>query len=137
MHELYRVWQNAEIRKFVAAYLWFQGVTAALWWIGVGFVPSFRDLFLWNGLDPVVLQAFLIPDLLLFVIGANVAAWGVSKRARWAETVCLIHAGAAVYAGLYTWALCVMTNSAWISAAFMTHCVLLTPYLVWRLIRED
>lgn len=125
----------ALLRRLAVAYLAVQGVGVLAWWGLLLAVPASRALFTADGAPDGVLLAFLLPDVVLVGAGSLVAAGGISRGARWAWPVLLVHAACAVYAGLYCVSLPAFNGgSGWIAAVAMLP-VLVVPAVLAFLLR--
>lgn len=117
-------------QRLAVAYLVLQGVGVVAWWVLLAAVPDSRALFTAAGAPDAVLLAFVVGDLVLVAGGSFVAAVGVARRAAWAWPVLLVHAGAAVFAGLYCVTLPLLAGgSGWIAAVAMLPVLVVPPVL--------
>lgn len=122
------------LRRLACAYLVVQGLGVLAWWVMIVAVPASRPLFTVPGAPDGLLLAFLLGDVVLVGVGSLIAAVGVLRRTRWAWPVLLVHASAAVYAGLYCISLPVVTGgSAWPAVVAMTPVLVVPAALAWLL----
>lgn len=121
-------WHRVTVRYLLA-----QGLGTALFWVYLLMRPDARPLF-WPW-DERGLIAFFPPDLLFFVAGSLIAAYGLEKKLRWAKAAVLMVAGATGYAGLYTLLIFLLTGQALIAALLMFVPMVTPTYLAWRLWR--
>ena len=124
----------AVLRRLAVAYLILQGVGVLAWWVLLLAFPASRALFTAEGAPDAVLLAFLVGDVVLVGIGSFAAAAGITGHRAWAWPVLLVHAGAAVFAGLYCVLLPVLTGGpGWIAAVAMLPVLVVPPLLAWML----
>lgn len=118
-----------------AAATWFlaQAVCAAAWWAILFFLPEARRYFLPADAPDVTLLAFVAPDMVLYVGGALVAAYGLARAKLWSLAAILVHTGAAAYAALFCLALSFLSNAAWLGTALMFPAASITCFMAWRL----
>jgi hypothetical protein len=124
---------NQLIRLGAVVYLSIQTALAVAWWVMLFLVPSTRRYFIPSWAPDVALMAFFLPDALLFIGAAAVAAFGLFTQRRWGWTALCIHGGAAVYAALYGLAAWVLTREAMLTALVMSPCLVVQPWLIWTL----
>ena len=124
------------IRKGIVAFLIVQGGGGLLWWaILLSSAPA-RGLFLAPGAPDSTLLAFLGADLILYVGGSFVAAYGLARRRPWAGLALGVHGGAAIYAALYALALSVLSGGAWLGGLLMAPSLIVLSFALWHLQRE-
>lgn len=115
-------------------YLAVQSVGALLWWAMLLTVPASRRLFMAADAPDVTLLAFAAADALLYIGAGAGSAYAIATRRGWAWPCLCLHAGAAIYAGLYCWGLTVLTaGDGWLGAAMMTPSMIVPGWLAWSL----
>jgi hypothetical protein len=116
------------VARIAAAYLWLQSGAALIWWALMLFHPPSRALFFRRDDEAA---AFLLPDLVLYIGAASLAAWGLGRGWRWAWPWLLLHVGAAGYAALFCvvqWAM-----GGPVGLLLMVPAVAVSAWLGWRL----
>jgi len=121
------------LRIVAITFLIAQGVGGGVWWLLLLTWPASRAPFMAEGAPESTLLAFVAADLLLYVGGSLAAAWGIYKHRTWAWPVLCVHAGAAVYAGLYCVVLFLFSPSSWLGALMMAPSIVIPPVLAWLL----
>lgn len=121
------------VRRAAVVYLTLQGLGGLAWWCMLWGWPASRPWFLASGSPATTLWAFAPADLLLFVAGSWLAAYGLGRRRRWAWGLLCLHAGAAVYAALYCLMLGWLDPRAWLGALLMSPSLVVPPLLAWIL----
>lgn len=119
--------------------IWFlvlEGVGSLIWWSVLILAPASRKAFMAPGASDATLLAFMAADLILFSGASLLSAYGLQQKRNWAWPVLYLHTGAAVYAALYSLALAVLAGGGWLGAALMAPCLVVLPYLSWRLLPE-
>lgn len=124
------------LRRLGIAFLTLQSVGATLWWILLLLAPQSRSLFLVPNAPESTLMGFLLPDLLLFIGGGLLSAWGLAKCTPWRHTALALHTGAATYAGLHTLALPLCGGHNYWGIVMMSPSLLFLPFLLWKM-REE
>jgi hypothetical protein len=107
--------------SLVPHYLVLQAVTIALWWLVMWLVPAARVPFVVAGLPDRTLFAFVIPDVVLLVVGSLFAAIAVRAQDERARPLLWLLLGAVGYATLW----CIGTNVA--SGAGFWSTAVMTP----------
>lgn len=120
---------------FGAFYLSVQSLAAILWWLILTLEPPSRAYFRPSNAPDSVLLAFALPDFLLFIGTALVAARLLLKRPKSAIIPLSIHVGAASYAALYCLAQWFSTGQAALAALLMLPSLILGPLLLWKVSR--
>ncbi|HEX8463464.1 MAG TPA: hypothetical protein VF627_02505 [Abditibacterium sp.] len=120
-----------------ALYLLFQSMIAALWWLIIAVEPRLRPLFRPSDAPDSVLMAFFLPDAVLFIGAGLWAAQMLFKRPQKALLPLALHTGAAVYAALFCLAQWISTGEAILAAFAMAPCLVVQPYLLWKLSSRD
>ena len=124
----------AVLRRLAVAYLVVQGIGVLAWWVLLFTVPDSRELFTADGAPDAVLLAFVAGDVALVGLGSLVAAVGIARDTPWGWPVLLVHAGAAVFGGLYCVLLPLLAaGSGWLAAAAMIPVLVVPPTLAWVL----
>lgn len=100
----------------------------AAWWSALVLVPALRGAFVVPGSSELTLFAFVVPDVVLGVVGGLVAAIGLWRKRPWGNSALLLVTGGMVYAALY----CVVIACAgggWWGALLMTPSLIAMPLL--------
>ncbi len=118
-----------------AFYLLFQSLGAILWWLILWLEPSSRAAFRPVSAPDSVLLAFALPDFILFIGAALLAARCLLKRPKSALIPLSIHVGAASYAALYCLAQWISTGQAALAALLMLPSLVVGPLLLRRVAR--
>ena len=84
--------------RLSAAYLALQAALTVLWWAMLATAPSVRERFELLADHRPLLDAFVVADLVIFVAGSALGAWGLWHEARWAPAVVAFTAGGVLYA---------------------------------------
>lgn len=100
------------------AYLAMQAVLVAAWWLSLLY-PTPRAWFLPGSVLEPAFVAFLVPDLILVVLGSLLAAVLVLRRSPLRSPVSFCLLGALAYATLYTAAWTVALRAPWPSVVLM------------------
>ena len=114
--------------RLAALWCGVQALGIAAWWSALVLAPALRSAFVVPGSSELTLFAFVVPDVLLGVIGGLVAALGLWRERPWGRTALLLVTGAMVYAALY----CVVIACAgggWWGAVLMTPSLIVMPVL--------
>lgn len=120
--------------RLAATHLLLQGIGVISWWMLLLAVPSARAPFTAAGAPDAVLMAFLLPDLVFVGAGSLVAAVGLLRARIWAWPVLLVHATAAVFAGLYCLTLPLWSGgSGWLAAVPMLPVAVVPAGIAWLL----
>jgi len=122
-----------KIRRWAVVFLLMQGIGGLIWWLGILSVPSWRVPFLAPGAPDATLLALAPGDLLLYLAGSFLSAWGLRQRQPWAWTVLCLHTGAACYAALFALALPLLSGGGGLGAVLMAPSLLVLPALTWGL----
>lgn len=118
------------------AYLALQAAGGLAWWSALLVWPASRPFFCIPGKSDAMLMAFLLPDVALYVGLSAGCAFGLGQKKEWAWPLLCVHAGAALYAALYAWNLCVLTSGQlWLGAVLMTPSMVV-PGIFARLLRS-
>lgn len=113
-------------RAFSVTYLAFQAGGVAAFWLLLWMVPLLRAPFLPAEIPQRWLASLALADGVLFPITSAAAAWSLLRPSRWTMPLLWLHAGAAVYAGLFAIGLWLVDRTLWLGAGLMIP-VLLTP----------
>lgn len=118
------------LARAAGAYLVAQGLGVLAWWGVMLLVPVARAPFRAAGAPDASLLAFAVADVLLVGVASILAGIGVWAGHPRTGPVLLVHASAAVYAGLYCVSLpLVGDGSGWVAALGMIP-VLVVPPLI-------
>jgi hypothetical protein len=125
--------RSSPVRTLAVWFLLLQAIAVAAWWGVILLSPPARQPFLGPGAPDANLLAFFAGDLLFYVGGSLLAAYGLALGRSWAWPVLCVHAGAVVYAALYTLSLPTLSGEGWLGAALMLPSLVVLPILVWQL----
>ena len=120
-----------------ALYLLFQSMIAALWWLIIAVEPKLRIYFRPSDAPDVTLMAFALPDLVLLIGAGLWAARMLFKQPKKALLPLALHTGAAVYAALFCLAQWISSGEAILAALAMAPCLVIEPWLLWKLSSRD
>jgi hypothetical protein len=81
----------------IAVYFVIQAVVGVALWLVVGLWRPFRALVELVPDHPRVVDAFLLPDIVVIVTGSLATAWALRSRRGWAPLAAAFTAGAVVY----------------------------------------
>ena len=121
------------LRRFAVWFLTIQGVGALLWWTVLWLWPPARSPFLAPGAPDATLMSFLVADLVFYIGGSLVSAYGLKVGYHWGWTILCVHAGAAGYGGLYCMMLPVLSGGGWWGAMLMLPSLVLPSFFAWCL----
>ena len=121
------------LKRIAALFFTAQGLGTLLWWCVLLLFPSTRLPFLAPGAPDATLFALLLPDLLLFVAGSLVVAYGLLRAQRWVWPLLCVQAGGAIYAGLYALSMPLVSGGGWLGAVMMLPSLVLPAFFAWRL----
>ena len=124
------------MRRIAIGILAVEGVLGLAWLALLATVPAAGRWFLPEHLDPALLRTLAVADIVFFAAAPLACAFGLARRARWAQPVLWAHAGGIVYAALWGWGLVVVTGAGWAGALLMTPGALVIPLLARALGRE-
>ena len=125
--------REERMRRWAAAFLVLEGTGGTIWWVGMLAVPGWRTPFLAPGAPDSTLLALGPADLVFFLGGSFLSAWGLARQRFWSWPALCVHAGAACYAALTALALPLLSGGGWLGALLMAPAFLVLPVLVWRL----
>ena len=120
-------------RTLAVAALVLQAVGVLVWWAVMFLYPEAREPFKATGAPDATLFGYLPADLLFYVGGALLAAYGLARREAWGRPVLCVVAGACAYAALYGWGIVLLGGGALLGALFMTPSMLALPLFAWLL----
>jgi hypothetical protein len=121
------------VRTLAVAFLVLQAVGVLVWWAVMFLYPQAREPFKANGAPDSTLFGYLPADLVFFVGGALLAAYGLARREPWGWPVLCVVAGACAYAALYNWGIVLLGGGALFAALFITPSMVLLPLFAWLL----
>lgn len=122
-----------KICRGAVVFLLMQGIGGLVWWLAILSIPRWRLPFLAPGASDATLLALAPGDLLFYLGGSFLSAWGLRQRRPWAWTVLCLHTGAACYAAFYAMTLSLLSGGGSLGAILMTPSLLILPALVWGL----
>ncbi|MCC6784787.1 MAG: hypothetical protein IT457_18215 [Planctomycetes bacterium] len=125
-----------EPRRFAIAFLLVEAALGGVWWCSIALHADWRARFFPPQLPGPVLLALAVADVLLYVAAAALAAIGIARNRAWARTALTVHAGGALYAGLFALALAVLDPERWLGGLAMLPSTCVAPWLAWRSGRE-
>lgn len=124
-------------RSLSSGYLALQAVLAIIWWLALLSSPTARA---WFELVPdkrQALDSFLLADLVMFVGGSIVSAWGVWRHAPWAVPATAFTAGGITYATLYLLGWVAIARSAPAGVVPMAVSAIATSAIAYRVWRDE
>jgi hypothetical protein len=125
------------LRVVCAFFLVAEAVVALAIWVLMLLDPSRGAWFLPPDVPPELIRTFMVADLALFVAAPLAAGHAVFHRLTWARPALWFHAGAVVYAALWTaWQLAI-TGSGGAGLALLLPPALLVPWFAWKLPSES
>ena len=109
-----------------ALYFAIQGLLGAAWWTWLWLWANPADWALfWPVETPRSLHlAFVLPDVILFVVASLVASTGIATKRSWSQPVNWIVVGAVAYAALLCVAITVISGEAIAGSASMAAALL-------------
>lgn len=117
-------------------YLVAQAVLVALWWLGLVVSADFRELFELDLSSDRPLDAFVVGDALVLVVGSLLGAVLAARSSRWAALVAAVVAGAGAYATLYLAAWVVRGGRGAVGLVPMTMATAASAVVAVRLHRD-
>ena len=118
-------------RAFAVTYLAFQAGSVAAFWLLLWLVPAVRAPFLPADVPPRMLASLALADGVFLPITSVAAAWSLLRPSRSTRHLLWLHAGAAVYAGLFAIGLWIVDRSLWLGAGLMIPVLLTPPAIAW------
>jgi hypothetical protein len=115
-------------RRLFAGYLVVQALAGVVWWSALALSPTLRSWFELSPGRPEAVDAFLVADVLVVVLGSLVAARGVAGGARWAGAAVAFTTGGLAYATLYLVGWVALTGTG---AALLALMVPPTVFTAW------
>jgi protein-S-isoprenylcysteine O-methyltransferase Ste14 len=112
-------------------YLAFQAGGVAAFWLLLWLVPALRTPFLPADVPPRMLASLALADGAFLPLTSAAAAWSLLRPSRWTRHLLWLHAGAAVYAGLFAIGLWLVDRSLWLGAGLMIPVLLTPPAIAW------
>jgi len=106
-------------RAFALAYLAFEVVSVGLFWAALSALPGLRAAFVPRGIPDTAVFTLLLPDAVFLPATGVLAAWAIARPTRWTLAVLWLHAGAALYAGLFAVGIMLVDRSRWVGAGLM------------------
>lgn len=111
-------------------WLLIQALGATVWWVVLLCNPPARQYFMVPGCPDAMLLSFIVPDMVLFVGGALLAAYATTYNCAGHKSALWLHTGAACYASLFCLTMPVISGGGWLAAGMMLPSLLVTPWLV-------
>ena len=121
------------MRTLAVALLIAQAAGVLAWWAVMLVYPGAREPFKATGAPDSTLFGYLPADLIFYVAGALLAAYGLARREPWGWPVLCVVAGACAYAALYGWGIVLLGGGAVLGALFMTPTMVALPVVAWLL----
>ena len=121
------------MRTLALAALVLQAVGVLVWWAVMLLFPEAREPFRATGAPDATLFGYLPADLIFYVGGSLLAAYGLARRETWGWPVLCVVAGACAYAALYNWGIVLLGGGALYAALFMTPSMVALPVFAWAL----
>lgn len=118
-----------------AGYLALQGLAVAVWWLLIALLPAVRAAFR-PAPEPQVLDAYLLPDLVLLAAGSLLAGWLVLRASAWAAPTTAVVLGSMAYATLHLTAWSARSGHGWPGVALMGLAVLATLVALVAVLRR-
>lgn len=113
-----------------AAYFAFQGVATTAWWLLIAASPTWRRWFAFGDAGLSLLQ-FLPGDVLFWILGSFVVAWGELANASWRGAARHALGGAVVGSLVHAAAVAAIAGTGFAGVLLMMPAVLLTGWLSW------
>ncbi len=123
-------------RAFAVTYLAFQAGSVAAFWLLLWLVPALRTPFLPADVPPHMLGSLALADGVFLPLTSAAAAWSLLRPSRWTRHLLWLHAGAAVYAGLFAIGLWIVDRSLWLGAGLMIPVLLTPPAIAWAALSD-
>ncbi len=121
------------MRTLAVALLVLQAVVVLAWWAVMFLYPEAREPFKATGAPDSTLLGYLPADLIFYVAGSLLAAYGLARRKSWGWPLLCVVAGACAYAALYNWGIVLLGGGALFAALFMTPSMVALPFFSWLL----
>jgi len=105
-------------KRIYAGYLAIQAVLGVVWWITLAVSPWVRGRFELMPSQHAVVDAFVLADLAVVVVGSAVGAWAIERESDWAVPAVWFTTGGIVYPTLFlvAWVSLVGTGSGLLAA---------------------
>lgn len=116
------------MNRLAAVWCGVQALGIVVWWSALLMHPPLRAAFLIPDSSEVTLFAFLVPDVLVGVIGGLVATVGLWRGQPWGRAALLLVTGAMVYAALYC-VVVALAGGGWWGALLMAPSLFVMPLL--------
>jgi protein-S-isoprenylcysteine O-methyltransferase Ste14 len=113
-------------RAFAVTYLLAQSLAIVIFWVTLWQVPPIRRHFVLENAPDASFLSLWLADAILLPVTGTLAAWGLVRERAWTRAVLWLHAGAALYAGLYALGLWIADRRLWLGGGLMVP-VLVTP----------
>lgn len=114
-----------------AAYFLVQAGATLAWWLALAAVPAWRRRFAF-GDDGGSLVHFLPGDVVFWMIGSCIAAWGEWSNASWRRAARQCLAGALGCSALHAASTAAGTGAGWDGVVLMLPAVAMTWWLAWH-----
>ncbi|MGZ4695569.1 MAG: hypothetical protein ACXWA3_18255 [Acidimicrobiales bacterium] len=124
--------------RVYAGYLGLQAVLGCVQWLTFALSPTVRGWFELMPEKHAVVDAFVVADIGVVVLGSALSAWGIWTGKRWAVPIVMLTTGGIVYATLYLVGWVSFTGTGSVLLWMMLVVSTLTSwcaYQVWRLAR--
>jgi hypothetical protein len=120
------------IRRLVVWFLMLQAAGTSIWWVVLLLYPASRQPYLADGAPDSTLFPFVVPDMVFYILGSLIVAWGLARKKPWAWPVLCVHTGAIVYSALYGLALPLLSGGGWGSLMMLPSAIIELAF-VWLL----
>lgn len=102
-----------------------------MFWLSLWLVPGLRVAFLPSEVPQRMLASLALADGVFLPVTSALAAWSLVRPTRWTHALLWLHAGAAVYAGLFAIGLWLVDRTLWLGAGLMIPVFLTPPAIAW------
>lgn len=116
--------------RWRAAYFACQAGATLAWWLTMSAVPACRRRFAF-GDDGGSLVQFLPADVIFWMIGSCIAAWGERSDASWRQAARHCLAGALACSLVHATSVAVGAGAGWAGVVLMLPAVAMTWWLAW------
>ena len=121
----------ARVNGLAALYFGGHAVVDLAWWLAVKNIGWFRGWFELDPARPEVLDAFLVPDLVILAAASAVAAVALWREWRSAVVLAAVVTGGSAYATLYLAGWVILGGHGWMGVAAMSVETALMVVFVW------
>ena len=118
--------------RLATAYLAVQALLTGAWWLSLATSATVRERFELDPADGAVLDAFLLPDLLVLVVGSVAGATAIARGSSWAPRVVAFTAGGCAYATLFLVLWVAGGGDGWVGIVPMALATVVTAAIAMR-----